>query len=365
MKRFARLFAAVLIVLIGQAGAAAIAHQMNLSNARIELRPDRVTDVEVALKGSDVDRLTGTSVYDAGADQVRADALGPASARIADYVLQHAIVMGAGGEQCAHAPAEVRPDGDGVAVRVLWNCEGVSGTLLYRSTVLTSLDHSARQVVLIRGPEGESQALLDAAETEVTLAQGAPPSTLEVMGKYLAAGVEHIFLGYDHIAFLVAVVLWARRLWPVVKIVTSFTVAHSVTLSLAALRIVEIPAEIIEPAIAASIVFVALENFYSRDVDRRWRITFLFGFIHGFGFADALQEFGLPRGALVQALASFNIGVEIGQIVIVSIVVPLLLQVDRVASRIAGARSALVVYAVSGLITVLGCYWFLARTVLA
>ena len=187
-----------------------------------------------------------------------------------------------------------------------------------------------------------------------------------MIGRYLAAGIEHIFLGYDHIAFLVAVVLWARRIWPVVKIVTSFTVAHSITLSLAALRILEIPAEIIEPAIAASIVFVALENFYSRDIDRRWRITFLFGLIHGFGFADALQEFGLPRGALVQALASFNIGVEIGQIAIVSLVIPLLLQMDRLASGMAGGRrSPAVVYAVSALITVLGCYWFLDRTILA
>ena len=360
------LLGAALMVLAAFAIAPVDAHQMNLSNARLELRSDRSIDVEVALKGSDVDRLAGTKIYDERADQVRADALGPASAAIADYVLQHAVVTGANGAPCAHARPDIRPDGDGVSVRVLWNCGEVGGTLLYRSTVLTSLDPSARQVVLIHGPEGDSQALLDASDTELTLAQGPPPSTLSVMRRYLAAGVELIFLGYDHIAFLIAVVLWARRIWPVVKIVTSFTVAHSITLSLAALRILEIPAEIIEPAIAASIVFVALENFYSRDIDRRWRITFLFGLIHGFGFADALQEFGLPRGALVQALASFNIGVEIGQIAIVSLVIPLLLQMDRLASGMAGGRrSPAVVYAVSALITVLGCYWFLDRTILA
>src|SRR6516225_1092509 len=139
---------------------------------------------------------------------------------------------------------------------------------------------------------------------------------------------EHIFLGYDHIAFLVAIVLWAQRLWPVIKLVTAFTVAHSITLSLAALQIVVIPSAIVEPAIAASIVYVAIENFFSCNVERRWRDTFAFGLIHGFGFASALQEFGLPRGAVVPALGSFNIGVEVGQVEIVSLVIPLLIGID-------------------------------------
>jgi HupE / UreJ protein len=104
--------------------------------------------------------------------------------------------------------------------------------------------------------------------------------------------------------------------------VTAFTVAHSITLSLAALDIVRIPSAIIEPAIAASIIYVAAENFVSRDIDKRWRDTFGFGLIHGFAFASALQEFGLPRNALVPALALFNLGVEIGQIAIVSLLVP-------------------------------------------
>jgi hypothetical protein len=105
-------------------------------------------------------------------------------------------------------------------------------------------------------------------------------------------------------------------------------------------------------------------------VEKRWRITFCFGLIHGFGFASALQEFGLPKSALVPALASFNIGVEIGQIAIVSLVMPLLLALDRlpVSSHRADAapvRSVPVVYAISAVIVGLGSYWFLARTVLS
>jgi hypothetical protein len=167
------------------------------------------------------------------------------------------------------------------------------------------------------------------------------------------------------------VVLWARRLWPVVKVVTAFTIAHSITLSLAALDIVRIPSSIIEPAIAASIVYVAAENFLSRDIDKRWRDTFGFGLIHGFGFASALQEFGLPQSALIPALASFNLGVEIGQIAIVSLVVPALLGMDRLLANSNGraplptTRSAPAVYAISAVIIGFGSYWFLARTVLS
>ncbi|WGS18503.1 HupE/UreJ family protein [Bradyrhizobium sp. ISRA463] len=208
----------------------------------------------------------------------------------------------------------------------------------------------------------QPQALLDAANTTVALS--APvPSRLWTFGRYLVTGIEHIFLGYDHIAFLIAIVLWARRLVPVIKIVTAFTIAHSITLSLAALGIVIIPSTIIEPAIAASIVFVALENFFSRDIDRRWRVTFAFGLIHGFGVAGALKEIGMPPNAIATALAAFNIGVEIGQIAIVSIVVPLLIAGDRLLAGAGGkpAMAAPVVYGFSALITVLGGYWLFMR----
>ncbi|HET7493649.1 MAG TPA: HupE/UreJ family protein, partial [Bradyrhizobium sp.] len=168
---------------------------------------------------------------------------------------------------------------------------------------------------------------------------------------------------YDHIAFLVAIMLWTRRLMPVIKVVTAFTVAHSITLSLAALKIVVIPSAIAEPMIAASIIFVSVENFFSRNVDGRWKVTFAFGLIHGFGFAGALQEIGLPANAVVPALAAFNIGVEIGQVAIVAIVVPTLILVDRLfaADRTKPVRAAALVYSLSAAITVLGSYWFLTR----
>ena len=348
-------------IAIWMAGAAQ-AHQVNLSTARVELRPDRSVAVQVALKGSDVDRLAGTQIYDAQKDLADPAKVAASAGPIAAYVSAHVSVAGTDGKDCARGAPEVMPDGDGVIVRIAFSCQDVPGDLVYRSTVLTASDKSARQVVLIGAGENAPQALLD--DTHSTLTISAPaPSVWSTMQRYLITGIEHIFRGYDHIAFLVAIVLWARRLVPVIKVVTAFTIAHSITLSLAALQIVVIPSAIVEPAIAASIIFVAVENFFSRNVDGRWKVTFAFGLIHGFGFAGALQEMGLPANAVVPALAAFNIGVEIGQVAIVSIVVPALILLDRLfaADRTKPVRAAALVYTLSAVITVLGSYWLVTR----
>lgn len=142
---------------------------------------------------------------------------------------------------------------------------------------------------------------------------------------------------------------------------TAFTIAHSVTLALAVLDVVSLPAAVVEPLIAASIVWVAAENFFFRDVGRRWRIAFVLGLVHGFGFAGVLRDFGLPPDALALALAFFNIGVEIGQVAIVAAAVPLLLAIDRFT---AGERSRGFVMASSAAIGLLGAYWLVERTLL-
>lgn len=341
---------------------AAQAHQIDLSTARVTLGADRSVSVEVGLKGSDADRVGGTRIFDAQRDQVNAELVTASAAPIIAYVTAHVAVTGAGGRACVPGTAALLPDGDGVIFRNRFSCRNVGGDIVYRSTVLTDTDPAARQVVLIGEGDNAPQALLDAANTAVVLSALAP-SLLATLERYLVTGIEHIFLGYDHIAFLVAVVLWARRLVPVIKIVTAFTIAHSITLSLATLDVVVIPSTVVEPAIAASIVYVAVENFFTRNIDSRWRVTFAFGLIHGFGFAGALREIGLPTNAVAPALAAFNIGVEIGQVVIVSIVVPALIALDRLMAvdRAKPARAATLVYALSALIGVIGSYWFVTR----
>ena len=168
-------------------------------------------------------------------------------------------------------------------------------------------DPLAIQNVMVLAGDDAHQDMLNAKHDTVALTDAPPASLLSVFGRYVGSGVEHIFIGYDHIAFLIALLLWARKLWPVVKVVTAFTVAHSITLALAVLDVVTLPSSLVEPMIAASIVWVAAENFFSKRIAGRWKVTFLLGLVHGFGFAGVLREFGLPSDALGLALAGFNI----------------------------------------------------------
>ena len=165
-------------------------------------------------------------------------------------------------------------------------------------------------------------------------------SALRQFLSYGREGVWHIWIGYDHILFLLslllpAVLLRAARhwlpvarfrdaFWDVFKIVTSFTVAHSITLSLAALGVISLPSRLVESAIAASVVLAALNNLLPVVSGRRWVVAFAFGLIHGFGFASVLAELGLPRDALVLALVGFNLGVEAGQLAIVAVFLPVI-----------------------------------------
>ncbi len=178
---------------------------------------------------------------------------------------------------------------------------------------------------------------------------------LTAFAQFLRMGVLHIFTGYDHIAFLLGVVLIGGTFRSLVKIVTSFTVAHSITLALAALNIVVLPLRIVESGIALSIMYIALENLFFAKFDRRWIVTFFFGLVHGFGFASALREVHLPPGLLGTALFSFNLGVEIGQVAIVALLLPLLAWLARYRFR------SLVVRVASMAIFFLGSFWFWQR----
>ena len=173
--------------------------------------------------------------------------------------------------------------------------------------------------------------------------------------QFLQMGVLHIFTGYDHIAFLLGVVLIGGTFRSLVKIVTSFTVAHSITLALAALEIVTLPSRLVESGIALSIMYIALENLFFQKFDRRWIVTFFFGLVHGFGFASALREVRLPSNLLATALVSFNLGVEVGQVVIVALLLPVLWQLEKSRYR------TVAIHAASSAIFLLGCFWLWQR----
>ena len=166
-----------------------------------------------------------------------------------------------------------------------------------------------------------------------------PAGPWQTLRQYLLDGTWHIWIGYDHILFLLALLLpavlvresgrWAPAAKlsgatkEVLKVVTAFTLAHSITLSLAALGIVSLPSRWVESAIAASVVVAALNNLRAASETRRWVMAFVFGLLHGFGFASVLADLGLPQGALVLALVGFNVGVELGQLAIVAVFLPL------------------------------------------
>jgi hydrogenase/urease accessory protein HupE len=352
--------AALALALLAAAAGPAAAHAINFAVAFVTVDGDEVS-VNLTINGDDIDRAAGLKILDNAIGMVDPQRLRIAEPALRRYIAQRSAIS-AGGLTCALAPEmPMTADSDGgIGAVMKFACPHGEG-LVYRSTAMTDFDTAARQAVMLwRDGRFVEAALLGAGTDSAPLNE--PRPWWRTFRDYFELGVEHIFLGWDHLAFLVAVLLWATRLWAVVKIITAFTVAHSITLTLAALDLVAVSPALVEPAIAATIVVVALENFLSRDVDRRWRWTFALGLVHGFGFAGVLEEIGLPEDALPLALGAFNLGVEVGQLGIVAIVLPLLLAVDAQFGRgRRHARPAAFVYACSALLAALGTFWLVER----
>jgi hydrogenase/urease accessory protein HupE len=332
-------------------------HATQLSSSRAEVHGNRIAvllelnarDVEIALKVS----LLGPDA------EVAPAALREVEQALADYIAERAKISNSAGAACHGRLIGARPKAEHVLVDMQWTCPPMTGQLVYEVTLFQEIDPAARHMVTASG-DVRRMALLSTASPSVALSD-TRPHVGEVMWHYLVAGIEHIAIGYDHIAFLVAVILWGRRLWPLVGVVTAFTIAHSITLSLAVLEVVRLPSQLVETAIALSIVYVAAENFFVRDLRRRAWITFAFGLIHGFGFASVLRDYGIPRDALVPALAAFNVGVEVGQIVVVVAALGLMRALERALRGAFPAFPSTYPYAVSASVLLLGLYWTVER----
>ena len=370
-----RHIALVLVLAVFGIASAASAHTANISSSRIVPEPDKHYRVEVGFLGTDIERMFAEN-KPSQAD-VDLTAPGVIEGMIGKFIQSRVDLRNAEGQTCASTVISVGDDPanpyDSKAV-LRMDCSAVPGQIFYDPfRLLTAQGPRAKHFVSIGEKVDEFKLTeaqrvgLEPSPGQVMIFPGDAPIDLsqplltpwQMAPKFFYAGVEHIMTGYDHLCFLLAVVLWASRAWPVVKIVTAFTVSHSITLSLAALQIVNLPSAWTEIAIALSIIYVALENFFTRKVDNRWRDTFFFGFIHGFGFASGLIELGVPQRAIVPALASFNIGVEIGQIGVVLVVIPLLVLIDRTFFE--GERNLRLVQVCSGIIACFGAYWLLVR----
>lgn len=226
-------------------------------------------------------------------------------------------------------------------------------------TIVSSLDQitqSDHRHLLQIGPADQARfAVLTADAPDITIDHATGIPLWVTILEFIHLGVGHIFTGYDHLAFLIGLLLATTTLLSLVQVVTFFTLAHSVTLVLATLGIVALPPRLIESLIALSIAWVAIENFTGKMLIHRRVVTFVFGLVHGFGFSNVLREMGLTRSQLAVSLASFNVGVEIGQLVFVALLFPLLMVVFRQKWK----EHAVAAASVS--IMCLGFYWFVQR----
>ncbi len=213
-------------------------------------------------------------------------------------------------------------------------------------------------VNIYEGDTLRQQVIFSAATPEHTYYLGTTQGAIEVMKTFIPSGIHHILIGPDHILFLVGLLLLGGSWGALVRIVTAFTIGHSLTLSAAALNYFSPPPSLIEPAIALSIVFVGADNLVRGDGrDLRAAVALVFGLVHGFGFANVLREFGLPKEALGWSLFSFNVGVEIGQLAVVVVVASTLGAIRRRST----ATAYRVAYAGSVVVIAAGTYWFVQR----
>ena len=244
--------------------------------------------------------------------------------------------------QVAEHLVDSHTDGTYAVLRITGTCPSGTQALTVNYRLLFEIDQLHRGLLRL-DLDGVTHSAVLAPNTGVLTIKAGETSRLAQFGQYLVEGIWHIWIGFDHILFLLALLLPAvlvhavtlggTRRWTgvasfrvafteVLWVVTAFTVAHSITLTLAALQIIELPSRLVESAIAASVVLAAANNLWPMVEKRRWLVAFSFGLIHGFGFASVLTELGLPKDALVLSLLGFNLGVEIGQLAIVAVFLP-------------------------------------------
>jgi len=283
------------------------------------------------------------------------------SAQRAADVARAKVTVRADGALCSPARTRFQGSrlGDGrVTLEIAFQCPGMPARLVIRDDWFDLFGEHYRTFARLEGPGGVREAALlpDARETSMELGASTPPSG----GGFFRLGVEHILTGYDHLLFLAALLLGSGSVLGLFKIVTAFTLAHSITLAIAVLGLAAIPARVVEPLIAASIVWVAIENVWlGRAPSRRWLVSFGFGLVHGFGFASALEPLALPPWNLAMAVVGFNLGVEAGQAAVIILMLPLGLWMSRWPWR------ARVIQALSLVLALVGLAWFVQRLLVA
>ena len=373
VDRFARCLLCVAACLV--AAPQAWAHKASDSYLAITVAPDGVHGQwDIALR--DLDYALGLDADENG--EITWGEVKARHAEIAAYALSR-LALKADGKECALSLVEhlvdEHSDGGYAVLRFAAACPPAPRSLAISYHLFFDIDPQHRGLLRLEttGPKPLTMTTIFSPE--------APGKTFELGGEggsfhqflvYIKEGIWHIWTGFDHVLFLVSLLLPAvlvlrNKRWEpaprfggafveVLKIVTAFTLAHSITLSLAALEVVSLPSRLVESMIALSVVLAALNNEYPVVRARLWVVAFCFGLIHGFGFASVLVDLGLPQWALLAALVGFNLGVEIGQAALVSIILPV-----SFAMRATRFYRKVVLTGGSWLIVVVASVWFAER----
>ena len=278
-------------------------------------------------------------------------------------------------EVCPLRPAQMlvdeHVDGHYAVLRFTANCPFRPAQLALHYALLFDLDPTHRGLVQITTGRGSQAAVLPREAPAVAINLDSP-QRWQQLAEFLTEGIWHIWKGFDHILFLLtllfpAVILYRNGRWEargswqasafdVLKVVTAFTVAHSVTLSLAVLGLVRVPSRLVESTIAATVLLGAMNNLLPVVLERRWIVAFVFGLVHGLGFASVLADLGLHGTNLVLALVGFNAGVEAGQFAVVMVFLPL-----AVLLRNTVFYQRVFVPVGSGVIGVIAAVWLISR----
>ncbi len=373
----------VLFLLFAGFANPAFAHDPGLSSATVRLFPEKL-EAQLTFALKDADELAGLDSNNDGT--VSAEEFSAAEKRLGGLVADAFEVRF---DDAPTTATEIRCQFDDTNnnADVFLNVPGKKfSRLSIRSKVIAGFRLDHRQYFLLQNPSGVVMAerLLSANSDTVTVEVEAPEAEAATeattnapmvvtssdssaksqspFSQFLLLGIEHILKGYDHLLFLFALLIVTHNWWSSLKIITFFTVAHSITLAVATLNLVQLPGKFVEPLIAASIVYVGVENILRRgEPHGRWLLTFVFGLIHGFGFASVLRDMGVGAraGGVAMPLFSFNLGVELGQIAVAAVALPIIWQLrkkDFFVQRAVPACSVAVALA--------GSYWLLQRTVL-
>jgi len=359
---------ALLLLLAAPLGA----HDPGLSTTQVEIRPDALV-ATLGFAPTDVRLLLPRAARPPSSAWTSADldAAAPYLRKLAPGLLE--IRSGPGVLAWTDVSVSLA-SGNSVLFRL--KCARPPATrLALHSMVIGRLPPGHRDYVSVTDERGNTllEQLVGANDADAALdlpahaASAAPPDDPAVsqapgLAGFLRLGIAHIWTGYDHLLFLFGLLAVCRSFRSIVAIISCFTAAHSITLALATLDVVSLPSRFVEPMIAASISYVGIENLVRRGAEPagRWALTFAFGLIHGFGFASVLKELGVGSSGhgLAAPLLAFNLGVEIGQISIAAIVLPVVWQLRRNPAFIRRG-----VPAFSGLVAAAGLFWFLERTI--